>query len=74
MPVSDAQWSELEAALRSLTLPSYAPPDPYLMDATDSCVEVCWADNGDRFINRYNGEYAHELRTFLMTFISQITE
>ena len=38
VPVTDAQWSELEAALRSLTLPSYAPPDPYLMDATDSCI------------------------------------
>ncbi len=74
VPVTDAQWSELEAALRSLTLPSDAPPDPYLMDATDSCVEVCWADNGDRFTYRYNGEYAHELHSFLLTLIGQITE
>ena len=74
VPVTDAQWSELEAALRSLTLPPYAPPDPYLMDAADSCVEVCWADNDDRFTNRYNGEYAHELHSFLLTLIGQITE
>lgn len=74
VPVTDAQWSELEAALRSLTLPPYAPPDPYLMDATDSCIEVCWADNGNRFTNRYNGEYAHELHSFLLTLIGQITE
>ena len=74
VPVSDAQWSELEAALRSLTLPSYAPPDPYLMDATDSCVEVCWEDNGGCFINRYSGKYAHQLHSFLLTLIGQITE
>ena len=74
VPVTDAQWSELEAALRSLTLPSYAPSDPYLMDATDSCVEVCWADNGKRFTCQYNGEYAHELHSFLLTLIGQITE
>ncbi len=74
VPVTDAQWNELEAALRSLTLPPYAPPDPYLMDATDSCIEVCWADNSDRFTNWYNGEYAHELHSFLLTLIGQITE
>ena len=74
VPVTDAQWSELEAALRELSLPSYAPPDPYLMDATDSCVEVCWENTGNRFTNRYNGEYAHQLHAFLLTLIGQITE
>ena len=74
VPVTDAQWSELEAALRSCALPSYAPLDPYLMDATDSCIEVCWADHGNRFTNRYNGEYAHQLHSFLLTLIGQITE
>lgn len=74
VPVAEAQWSELEAALRSLTLPPYTPPDPHLMDATDSCVEVCWADKGIRFTCRYNGEYAHELHSFLLTLIGQITE
>ena len=74
VPVADAQWSELGAALRSLTLPPYAPPDPYLMDATNSCIEVCWENNGSRFTCRYNGEYAHELHSFLLTLIGQITE
>lgn len=74
VPVADAQWSELEAVLRSLTLPPYAPPDPYLMDATNSCIEVCWENNGSRFTCRYNGEYAHELHSFLLTLIGQITE
>ena len=74
VPVPDAQWNELDAELRSLAIPYYVPPDPYLMDATDSCIEVCWADNGKRFTNRYNGEYAHELHLFLLTIIGQITE
>ena len=72
--VTGKQWSELEAALRSLSLPPYAPPDPYLMDATDSCMEVCWEDNGSRYIHRYNGEHARELHSFLLTLIGQIIE
>ena len=74
VPVTDAQWHELETALHGLTLPPYAPPDPYLMDATDSCVEVCWTEGGNRFTNRYNGAYAHGLHAFLLTLIGQITE
>lgn len=74
VPVTDAQWSELEEMLRSLTLPPYAPPDPYLMDAADSCIEVCRENNGNRFANRYNGEYAHEFHSFLLTLIGQITK
>lgn len=74
VPVTEEQWSELEATLRELSLPPYAPPSPYLLDATDSCVELCWTENGDRFTNRCNGEYAHALHTFLVTFIGQITK
>ena len=73
VPVTNTQWSELEAELRSLSLPPYASPDPYLLDAADSCMEICWADNGDRFTCRYNGEYAHELHLFLLTLMGQIT-
>ena len=72
VPIPDSQWNELEAAVRSLNLPLYAPPDPYLMDAADSCAEVCLTDNGNRFTYRYNGEYAHELYSFLLTLIGQI--
>ncbi len=72
LPISEECWHELETALRPLSLPSYAPPDPNLLDAADSCVEICWAENGSRFTNRYNGEYAHELHAFLMTYIGQI--
>ncbi len=74
VPISDARWSELEAELRSLTLPTYAPPYPYLMDATDSCIEVCWENNGNCFFCRYNGEYAHELHSFLLTLIEKIAK
>lgn len=74
MSVTNAQRNELKAALHSITLPSYEPPAPYITDATDSCIEVCWADNGNRFSCRYNGEYAHEFHSFLMTLIGQITE
>lgn len=73
VPVTEERWRELEAALRGFSLPPYAPPDPYLMDAADSCVEVCWVDSGDRFTRRYNGAYAHELHSFLLTLIGQIT-
>ena len=73
VPVPEGRWRELEAALRRLALPPYAPPDPHLLDATDSRVEIGWTENGNRFTNRYSGEYAHELRTFLTTFIGQIT-
>lgn len=74
VPVTQEQWSELEKKLRELSLPPYVPPDPDLLDAADSCLEICWTENGNRFTNRYNGEYAHELHTFLMTFIGQITK
>ena len=73
VPVTDTRWNELEAALRRLSLPSYSPPDPHLLDATDSCVAIGWAENGNHFTNRYNGASAHELHAFLMTFIGQIT-
>lgn len=74
VPVNEEQWSDLEAALHDLSLPPYEPPDPYLMDAANSCAEICWTENGDRFTNRCNGEYAHELYAFLITFIEQITK
>ena len=73
VPVPEERWRELEAALRRLSLPSYSPPDPHLLDATDSCVAIGWAENGNHFTNRYNGASAHELHAFLMTFIGQIT-
>ena len=73
VPVTNAQWCKLEAVLRRLSLPPYAPPAPYLLDAIDSCMEICWADNGSRFTRRYNGEYAHALYSFLLALIGQIT-
>ncbi len=74
VPVTDAQWRELETTLRGVSLPPYAPPDPHLLDATDSCIEIDWAENGNRFTHRYNGAYAHELHSFLLTLIGHITE
>ncbi len=72
LPISEECWRELETALRPLSLPPYTPPDPNLLDAADSCVEICWSENGSRFINRYNGEYAHELHAFLISCVGQI--
>ena len=72
VPIPDSQWNELEEAVRGLNLPRYVPPDPYLMDAADSCIEVCRTDNNNRFTNRYNGEYAHGLYSFLLVLIGQI--
>lgn len=73
VPVSNEQWVELEDTLRGLSLPPYSPPDPNLTDAANSCVEICWTDDGNRFTNRCNGEYADKLRAFILTFIEQIT-
>ena len=72
IPMTAEQWSELDTALRSISLPAYTPPDPYITDAEDSRADICRARNGVRFTKRYNGEYAHGLYSFLLTFIGRI--
>lgn len=73
VPVTEEQWRRLEGALRGLLLPPYQPPDPDILDASDSCVEICRTGTGGRLADRYDGEHAHELYAFLMTFLGQIT-
>lgn len=70
--ISKEQWKELDAALHDFALPVYSPPDPYLMDAVCSRVEICLTDNGSRFTGCYDGEYAHEFYEYLTAFIRQI--
>ena len=73
VPVAELQWMSLDAMLRTVSLPDYSPPDEFTMDAADSCIEIRREDNGCRFTNRFGGEYAHDLRSFLNGLIGQIT-
>ena len=72
--VTEERWNELALMLRTISLPPYSPPDLYLLDAANSCVEISWVENGERFTDRFNGEYAHGLHELLVTFIGQITK
>lgn len=61
IPIDDKKWKTLEVLLRTVHLPEYFAPDPYLMDATDSRIRIIRKENGNKITTRYNGEYAHEL-------------
>lgn len=71
MEVSDGQWSALEAEALGLSLPAYAAPEPYLMDATDSRLDIEWYDNGKITKCSYNGESAYGFRRFLETIVNE---
>ena len=64
-PISDAQWAELEALLRSLVLAPYTAPDETVLDAANSEVTVTWAENGEKLRCRYAANGADALDTFL---------
>ena len=61
IPIDDEKWKTLEMLLRTVNLPKYFAPDPYLMDAADSQIRIIWIENGNKITARYDGEYAHEL-------------
>ena len=64
-PVSLERWAELSDFLRNAELPAYRAPDPNLLDATDSRIQVTWCDGDEQFTNCYDGTYAHDLLKLL---------
>lgn len=57
VPVGEEQWKELETEINGLELPEYQPPDPYLLDAADSRIEINWEKNGRSYGKQYDGRH-----------------
>ena len=64
-PVPLERWKELADFLRRAELTAYSPPEPDLMDATDSKIQVTWQEDGEKFTNSYSGIYANDLLRLL---------
>ena len=72
-PVSLERWEELADFLRRAELSPYSPPEPGLMDATDSKIQVTWQEDGEKFTNSYSGIYAHELLKLLQDIAGEVS-
>ena len=64
LPLSEAQWAQLESHLRAHSFSPQQEPIPgiFVSDATESNLSITWNRNGQAFTEQYNGEYASELR------------
>lgn len=72
-PVPLERWEELADFLRSAELSPYSPPEPGLMDATNSYIQVTWQENGEKLTNSYSGIYAHELLKLLQDIAGEVS-
>lgn len=72
-PVPLERWEELADFLRKAELSPYSPPEPGLMDATNSNIQVIWRENGEKFTNSYSGVYAHELLKLLQDIAGEVS-
>ena len=72
VPVPDAQWNLLSKVVSALSLPGYTVPDPYLLDAADSKIEITWLNGTEKAKLCCNGEYAHDLRHFIKTLSKEL--
>ena len=72
-PVPLERWEELADFLRRAELSPYSPPEPGLMDATDSNIQVTWRENGEELTNSYSGIYAHELLRLLQDIAGEVS-
>ncbi|MGN1134790.1 MAG: hypothetical protein ACI4SF_01060 [Oscillospiraceae bacterium] len=61
VPVSDELWKETEELLRNTELPPYSSPDPYMMDATNSCITVRWNSGEEMLEETLNGQFENGL-------------
>ena len=72
-PVTEAQWQRMEALVRPLDLPPYAPPDENLLDAVDSQICICWEEPGGRRTNlQYQGTFCGGLFAVLAALAAEI--
>ena len=72
-PVPLERWKELADFLQTAELPPYHLPEPGLMDATDSKIQVTWQEDGEKFTNSCSGIYAHELLTLLQDIAEEVS-
>lgn len=72
-PVPLERWEELADFLRRAELSPYSPPEPGLMDATDSKIQVTWQEDGEKLTNSYSGIYAHELLKLLQDIAGEVS-
>ena len=71
-PVPLERWAELSDFLRKAELPAYCKPNPDLMDATDSRINIVWRDGDERFTGNYNGLVADELLSLLQDIAEEV--
>lgn len=72
-PVPLERWEELADFLHTAELSPYHSPEPGLMDATDSKIQVTWQEDGEKFTNSYSGIYAHELLKLLQNIAGEVS-
>lgn len=55
------RWQELSAFLKNAELAPYRSPDPNLVDATDSKLELTWSADGQQLTESFDGRSADGL-------------
>ena len=59
------RWQELSAFLKNAELAPYQSPDPNLLDATDSNLELTWSADGQQITETFDGRSADGLLELL---------
>lgn len=59
------RWQELADFLRKAELAPYKAPDPNLLDATDSKLELTWSADGQKITESFDGRSADSLLELL---------
>lgn len=59
------RWQELSAFLKNAELAPYRSPDPNLLDATDSKLELTWSADGQQLTESFDGRSADGLLELL---------
>ena len=59
------RWQELSAFLKNAELAPYKDPDPNLLDATDSKLELTWSADGQQLTESFDGRSADGLLELL---------
>lgn len=59
------RWQELSAFLKNAELAPYQSPDPNLLDATDSKLELTWSADGQQITETFDGRSADGLLELL---------
>lgn len=63
--IPNERWQELSAFLKNAELAPYQSPDPNLLDATDSKLELTWSADGQQITETFDGRSADGLLELL---------